>query len=814
MRMGRFCVAGVVAVGCLLSLPAPAFAVVLVKDGGPAATIVISRAALDAAPYEPFRNGPGTPEGKARLAAAELRDYLKKMTGAELPIAADDDAAVRGPVVLVGPSARVRALPDLRVPAGLTRERREEGFLIATRGDGTLVLAGNDAGPYFGTNYAVYELLHRLGVRWYMPGDLGEVVPRTATVEVKDLDLTRRPSFPMRSWWSNQTEAQAKAEGLWKLRNKMNAPDGLMAVPGDSHLRMYMPDAALVATRPELFAKTPEGQPDPLMPNLSNPDAARAVAERVVAALREAEQRDGRPPHSIGFAPDDGLPMDFTPRTMKELNQGMPDWNGREGVATELSTSEEWFTFMNAVTAEVVKSYPDVIVTTNGYVNRANPPVGVTPHPNIGIMYACIWADTLKPLDHPRSWHGHVQAAQLKRWTELSKFVFLYEYNLTMIITALTPVPQVRKTAANYGRFADWGLFGFVNEARMPYMEEGVVTRYVRARYMWDAKQDLAALLDDYYAGWYGPTAAPHGRAFWTEIEDALLASPLLGREDRILPYVYTPQLLASLEKHAAEAERRATDEPYRTRVRVDRLTLEHLKAYMDAAAAEMDGRYGDAAAAYQRMVDRRVEIAAISDVLVTPPSREGIDRYVSGETYWGILDRRDYFKKLADLTGGPAGDLLAMSPKALRFALDEAGVGRDLGWFAPSFDRTAGGWRDIDATRPFYAQGYLSDAGVPYVGRMWYVTELDVPASAAGRTVKLYTPTLASEGWVWVNGEYVGRRRYRRTNVRPQPLEMDVTKHVRPGQRNTVAIWVSTGTNRQHAPEGIVGRLFLYAPK
>jgi hypothetical protein len=111
----------------------------------------------------------------------------------------------------------------------------------------------------------------------------------------------------MRSWWSNQTETQAKVDGLWKLRNKMNAPDGLMAVPGDAHLRKYMPDAGLVATQPELFGKSPEGQPDPLMPNLSNPDTARAVAERVVASLREAEIR-AEPPHSVGFAPDKAAP--------------------------------------------------------------------------------------------------------------------------------------------------------------------------------------------------------------------------------------------------------------------------------------------------------------------------------------------------------------------------------------------------------------------------------------------------------------------------------------------------------------------------
>ena len=53
--------------------------------------------------------------------------------------------------------------------AHLTRD--EEGYLILARGD-RMLLAGNEAAPYHGTEYAVAEFVHRLGVRWYMPGDL------------------------------------------------------------------------------------------------------------------------------------------------------------------------------------------------------------------------------------------------------------------------------------------------------------------------------------------------------------------------------------------------------------------------------------------------------------------------------------------------------------------------------------------------------------------------------------------------------------------------------------------------------------------
>jgi hypothetical protein len=44
--------------------------------------------------------------------------------------------------------------------------------------------------------------------------------------------------------------------------------------------------------------------------------------------------------------------------------------------------------------------------------------------------------------------------------------------------------------------------------------------------------------------------------------------------------------------------------------------------------------------------------------------------------------------------------------------------------------------------------------------------------------------------------------------------MEFDVTDLVKPGQKNTIAIWVNTGRNPQHAPEGLIGRVFLYSPK
>jgi hypothetical protein len=265
------------------------------------------------------------------------------------------------------------------------------------------------------------------------------------------------------------------------------------------------------------------------------------------------------------------------------------------------------------------------------------------------------------------------------------------------------------------------------------------------------------------------------------------------------------------MEGHQRRAEAAAVDEPCRTHVAVDRLLLDHLKGYMQMREAEFDGRYADCVPALDQMEQCRRKLHAISPFLAMPPVETGIERYYSGETYFGLVQRRQYFKDLAAKIAGEQGQLVAMAPRAARFALDEAAVGKDLGWADPAFDRSS--WRQIDTTRPFYLQGFMSDSGIPYAGHMWYVFEVDVPEQFRGRPIRVYSPFVTCQAWAWVNGRYAGARKYLEAYISPAPLDLDVTALVEPGTKNTIAVWVYTGTNRTQAPEGFLGRLFLWSP-
>jgi len=159
-------------------------ALVLARDGRPGATIVVAEGA-GALQEEPAR---------------ALQAAIRKTTGARLPIRTDAEA-LEGNLVLVGESRLTR---ELRIPAV---ELTGDAFVMKTT-PGRLVLLGNDEllggdeGAAFslgrcksGTSNAVHAFLHDVcGVRWYMPGKLGEVIPRQASLEVPALDRSEHPA--------------------------------------------------------------------------------------------------------------------------------------------------------------------------------------------------------------------------------------------------------------------------------------------------------------------------------------------------------------------------------------------------------------------------------------------------------------------------------------------------------------------------------------------------------------------------------------------------------------------------------------------
>jgi len=159
--------------------------------------------------------GDDAPE-TVRFAAKELRSFVMKISGAELPVAARPAAGV--PAIRLGPAAK--AVLSVESLNGIARD----GYLITQTAGDLCVVGIDDAGPrtdieallargethsvptwdfHRGTLYGVYRLLETLGVRWFMPGEFGQRVPQSRTLAFSG-EIQENPHFVSRTvgYWS------------------------------------------------------------------------------------------------------------------------------------------------------------------------------------------------------------------------------------------------------------------------------------------------------------------------------------------------------------------------------------------------------------------------------------------------------------------------------------------------------------------------------------------------------------------------------------------------------------------------------------
>jgi hypothetical protein len=157
-------------------------------------------------------------------AAMELQYYLRKATGKHEDFTiADDDLPVEGPMILVGGpqsnAASKRWLTALGVEEKQLAELGPQGYILRSAeidNRRIVLLAG---GRRVGTLYAVYDFLHRLGCRWFAPGEANEEIPPVS--EIPPINAAERPAFVSRGFdaWHDRVPTDFM---VWMARNRLN----------------------------------------------------------------------------------------------------------------------------------------------------------------------------------------------------------------------------------------------------------------------------------------------------------------------------------------------------------------------------------------------------------------------------------------------------------------------------------------------------------------------------------------------------------------------------------------------------------------
>ena len=422
--------------------------------------------------------------------AAELQRVLKKMTGAELAIVKAEPAS-RG--VYLGTAAD---FPWLKLET-LTARLGVEGCVVRAEGQDLLLLGGGEPG----VAHAAMTFLHELGCRWFFPGETWEVVPRTATIS-GTWDLRQEPTFNIQrllGYGFGAYAPNARDKQLWDLHNRQGS-----AFPVSiGHAGHGLTDEDF-ATRPELFAMRDGKRVKGSKPCYSHPAFIQLTTERVLAQAASGAKM-------ISLTPADGLGYCECPLCHAWAKGGEVFWDKGSQFAKRPDgvlvciTSESLFNCINAAAKALHAKYPDVLIGTYAYSAYSHPP-SFAVEPNVFIQTTTAYRRTPMSLQEQlETFHKMgVQSGIRGYWS-----VYQWDWD-GPIVTGELAIPRLVDDIRFYARN---NVRSLNTEMSCNWGPRGL-GYYVGGRLLWNAKEDHAALIAEFYQQAFGPAAAAMERYY------------------------------------------------------------------------------------------------------------------------------------------------------------------------------------------------------------------------------------------------------------------------------------------------------------
>jgi hypothetical protein len=383
----------------------------IVEDGKPRAEIVI----------------PANPTRMQRVAAHEFRMQIEKISGARLPIVTQPvgdrvkifiGASPQNPVKVDGLKAgayRIVSGPDWLVLVGddseftprepfarnnsdIPRAQAEWEKIVAApygmpaRGlyKNRLRLPGDTGKPDGATTQpketldvwgldergsfnAVCGFLRKLGARWYLPGELGEVLPSMKTIPLPQIDEIAVPDFPLRQFNFRFSTAGPETS-MWVMRLGLRNDERLQIAHGMSTMTNHQ---GVFDAHPDWFAIY--GGKTDFKPGDSKCQVCYSNDELFHETVRWARMLlDTYRFETVSIMPPDG----YTAICQCEKCKGKdsPERNERG-----LLSDHVW-DFVNRVAKEIAKSHPRAKVLNCAYGVYTLPPLKIEKlEPNVQV---------------------------------------------------------------------------------------------------------------------------------------------------------------------------------------------------------------------------------------------------------------------------------------------------------------------------------------------------------------------------------------------------------------------------------------------
>lgn len=494
---------------CLVIGVRPLRAMDIVKDGAVKATIWISES-----------------DRRDRAAADDLADYIKRMTGADVPI----KTAANGSKPSASESAVV--VGNLAKDLGMTPPPSTisgDGYRLQLKGN-HLLLAGEDGGSTF---YATSHLLEYFGCRWFMDNSLGTVVPALKTLSVGAMDVAEKPDFLSRTIWGSNWQPRS-----WTQHNRL----GGMSL-SSSH------------NWPRWFCTT---DPNDRAEYLAN------VASRV----------QGKGVCSTSISPPDG-----TRYCQCDRCKALDDVTYREPSTDTPVMSDRYQEFYNYIGREVKKVNPDAILCHYAYADYTLPPKRFTDGPdNLCVFLAPIRFCRMHSLANPICEARQRCQQMVADWAKVEKKMAWREYNY-ILAEGTMPFSKISVWKDDFPLLYKAGCIA-INIECLQFNHIYGINTYLAARLAWDAHADVDQIMDDFYTKFCGP-AAPFVKAYWERVDKAYRETDVHAGSFHYIHAVWTPALIKACQADLdAAAKAAGNDEMFKKRVAMFQMGLDNAKYY------------------------------------------------------------------------------------------------------------------------------------------------------------------------------------------------------------------------------------------
>jgi len=707
-------------------------------------------------------------------ALQELTGTVARMTGVPLESdalapgqeaawAAAQRTAGRIPILL-GRSAAVAVETDWNDARGV-----RGAFVLKAGGDG-LWIAGNEEGVYYG----VLELLEQAGCRWFMPGPLGEVIPRLDVLSIREQTTVQKPSFPSR--WFQMPNRE------WQMRVRCGGEvfagaHGMIAPP----VKVNPATGELEPAEHAEYYALVKGKRTTRQHCVSNP----RLIEYMANAILEKRRKGAGP--VIGCGPNDGGGFCECPNC-QALDSGDFD-----PFSNERSVTDRYIWFYNRVLEKVLPEFPDTKLAFYIYHTYMRPPRREKPHPHIQGALAPIGLDRVHGFSNPVAPEKSYVRWLFEEWGKIMPELYDRGYWSNLACPGFTFI-IVHRLRDEIPVCHDLGVRGWRVET-FPNFGPQFPSMYVAARLMWNHRTDVEALLEDCFDKFFGSAAAPMG-AYIRLMDAALRDADHCTGSSWDMPWFYPAPLRARARTLLEEGRAKAQGQsPYDERVAVIADAFAMTEAFIEMLEARARNDFLTAQAALERCDAVAEKLMAIQPVPMLSAGRHS--------TYVNYMRR--FFRPATEqgyrrVTGG--NELIAAAEDEWAFQIDPARAGEDIGLWRPEI--TGGNWQRIKTSSSSW-----SNQGLRYFkGLAWYRQTLTVPARFIGKRIFLWCGGVDETAKVWVNGQVAG--------ISPgaafYPFEMDVTELVREGP-NVIVLCVANLVVNELGTGGLVAPLLLYAP-